>query len=416
MRKTRLDAGALYHDALTALRYALQESSSPEKFPEFLIRSIVKHYRPADAGILYLHHNKEQKIIAKASHGYPNHHTEHRLRPDESIVGYTFTQCQPLLLTSPADEDRINTALESKKTNCYAKIREGLPPIRSVMTVPIIVNGSNAGVILLEHYQRHRPFQKEDVAVLQELTYLISQEFKYVQFQQELKQTKRSYRDLLGKWIATTEKERQIIARDIHDQINQLLLSVRLNLESMEGAFPATYTQVRNNLELSKVRINQAFDELHKLVFKLRPPVLDLGLAQALEWYINNFANESEPSITLKVHGLRQWRPAPVVETNLFRIAQEALTNVVKHAQAKSARVLLNSTASRLTLVVEDEGIGFDYNMLSKATSESKILGILGMMERAHLCGGHFHIDSTPGKGTRITVDVPVSSYDWGAY
>ena len=153
----------------------------------------------------------------------------------------------------------------------------------------------------------------------------------------------------MGRWITTTEEERKLIAREMHDQINQLLLSIKLTLESMESSLPTGYANIHNKLETSKSRINQVFDELRELVYNLRPAALDdLGLAQALEWYIDTFSKESGPSIILKVNGLRHWRPAPVVETNLFRITQEALVNVVKHAQATSAKVTLTFIKSNL--------------------------------------------------------------------
>lgn len=120
--------------------------------------------------------------------------------------------------------------------------------------------------------------------------------------------------------------------------------------------------------------------------------------------------------ITLEVTGLSQRRPAPVAEIELFRIAQEALFNVIKHAKAASAIVKLNFGKSRLVLLVEDNGMGFDTNSALSISDDKQSLGLLGMRERAELCGGTLQIDSTPGDGTRVKVEIPVKSYDWGVY
>ncbi|MCL0066214.1 ATP-binding protein [Dehalococcoidia bacterium] len=135
-----------------------------------------------------------------------------------------------------------------------------------------------------------------------------------------------------------------------------------------------------------------------------------------MDWYINSRLNETRLPIALEVGGLSQRRPAPVIETALFRIAQEALSNVTKHARATSARVKLDFGKSLLVLEVEDDGRGFDTNAGFRISGDKQNLGLLGMMERAKLCGGSLKVDSAPGRGTRLRVEIPVGSYDWGAY
>jgi signal transduction histidine kinase len=135
-----------------------------------------------------------------------------------------------------------------------------------------------------------------------------------------------------------------------------------------------------------------------------------------LDWYIRRLSKEASLPIVLEVSGLSQRRPAPVVEIELFRIAQEALSNVIKHAKAASARVKLNFGKSRLVLMVQDNGTGFDTDAALSMSGDKQNLGLLGMMERAELCGGILKIESALGHGTRLKVEIPVSSYDWGAY
>jgi len=140
---------------------------------------------------------------------------------------------------------------------------------------------------------------------------------------------KRSYRELLGRFIARSEEERKKIAREIHDEVNQLLLSVKLNLEGVESTLPVESDQIRERLEVSRAQINQALDGLHELSLNLRPPALDeLGLPQAVDWYIHRLSREAGLPITLEVTRLSQRRPALVIETEIFRMLQEQVVFV----------------------------------------------------------------------------------------
>jgi signal transduction histidine kinase len=233
----------------------------------------------------------------------------------------------------------------------------------------------------------------------------------------ELKESKRSYRELLGKFLVSSEDERKRIAREIHDEINHILLSVKLNLEDMEITLPPELVKAREKLKILRAHVSKAFDDLHRLSLDLRPPGLDeLGLPQALDWYVQTLSIEAGLPIEIEVRGLSQRRPAPVVETELLRIAQEALSNILKHAQADSAGVRLTFGRSKLTLEVADDGIGFDVDAILTAHGTTRNLGLLGMIERAEMCGGELNIRSSPGGGTKLTAVVPIGSYDWGTY
>ena len=388
-----------------------------EELLSLSIKSLVETVRPADAGILYLYDERRQQLVAKASHGYQCDNIEHSLRPKEGAPGQCYALRKPLLLDSVAATREQPATLSPENLACHTKMRQGLPPTLSMIAIPLMLKEKTFGVALLEHYKQHRPFSEADISQAETLICWISLIIDDMQSHLELKHTKRSYRELLGRWITATEEERRIIAREIHDEVNQLLLSVKLNLENMESTLPADLVEARSSLEVSKSRINQVLDELHKLVLTLRPPALDdLGLAQALDWYIHNCSKEDSLSITMEVSGLSQRRPAPVIETNLFRVAQEALSNVIKHARGTSATVRLTFEKSRLTLVVEDNGVGFNSGGTLRTFGDKGNLGLIGMKERAKLCGGTLDIDSALGRGTRVKVEVPISSYDWGAY
>jgi len=395
----------------------LGDTSNLEELPGLLVRLVVESIHPADAGTVYLYDKRRRQLVAEASYGYDRNDIKCSLRPREGAPGQCYAQHKPLLFSSVEAVMEQTATLRPANLDCYAKMRQGLPPTLSMIAIPLMLRENIFGVILLEHYKQHRPFSEADLSQLEALSSWISLIIDDMQSHLELKHTKRSYRELLSKFIARSEEERKKIAREIHDEVNQLLLSVKLNLENVEGTLPADSAEVRERLEVSTSHINQALNDLHELSLNLRPPALDdLGLPQALDWYIHSLLKEACLPITLEVTGLSQRRPAPVVEIELFRIAQEALSNVIKHAKATSARVRLNFGKSRLVLLVEDNGTGFDVDAFLSMSSDKQNLGLLGMMERAELCGGILKIDSTPGQGTYLKVEIPVGSYDWGAY
>jgi signal transduction histidine kinase len=156
--------------------------------------------------------------------------------------------------------------------------------------------------------------------------------------------------------------------------------------------------------------IESLLENLHRMAARLRPAALEhLGLIPALEQYIETFIHQSSISTQFEVVGLKDKRLSSATETALYRVAQEALTNVTRHAQASHVDVLLELRGSQVVLIVEDNGIGFD---AETAAAEGR-LGLVGMRERAQMLGGTWTIESTPGEGTTIAVEVPYDHSDF---
>ena len=392
-------------------------TSNLEELLNLLIKSLVEAVQPTDAGIVYLYDGGCQQLVAKASYGYHCDNVKHSLCLNEGAPGRCYTRRECVLCSSVETVRAQTVSLKPENLDCHTKMRQGLPPTLSMIAIPLMLREEVFGVVLLEHYKQHRPFREADLPQVEALASWISLIIDDTELYLKLKRTKRSYRELLGRQITANEEEHRKIAREIHDELNQLLLSIKLDIENVENILPVDLVEVRNILELSKAHINQLLDDLHRLVLNLRPPGLDdLGLPQALDYYVRHCSKETSLSITLEVSGLGYRRPAPVIETELFRIVQEALSNVIKHARASSARIKLDFGRSRLLLVVEDNGVGFAASYVLRMSGDKKNLGLLGMKERAELCGGTLMIDSTQGKGTCIKVEIPISSYDWGGY
>jgi len=208
--------------------------------------------------------------------------------------------------------------------------------------------------------------------------------------------------------IEAQEDERRRIARELHDQIGQVLTAVKMNLHTVRQVCGCSETRsyVKDNIEA----VDEALRLVRDLSVDLRPPVLDdLGLATALRWYVDRYANRTglnaEVMIELPDHNERFSRD---LETACFRIAQEALTNIVRHANASQILVKLANDGNILLLTVRDDGVGFDHESLRQCAPRAATLGLISMQERAHAAGGIIEIDSIVSKGTEVRFRLPL--------
>jgi signal transduction histidine kinase len=211
--------------------------------------------------------------------------------------------------------------------------------------------------------------------------------------------------ELLQQITAAQEAERKRIARELHDGTGQMLTGLGLGLRGLSKRATEHDQPMASQLSDLETMAVTALGELRNLINDLRPPQLDdMGLAAALRFMVTQFnSRENAPEVDLEVHG----EPLPFpseVETTLFRIAQEGLTNVIKHAQASHVWVILNYTSSGASLRVRDDGVGFDSKAIFDSGSPRRAWGLIGVQERVNLIDADVFLDSTPGKGTTLTV------------
>jgi signal transduction histidine kinase len=213
---------------------------------------------------------------------------------------------------------------------------------------------------------------------------------------------------LLGKVISAQEEERRRIARELHDEAGQALTSLMLGLRHLEEHSDEEPAR-RKAAELRSLA-GDTLDRMHDLALELRPTALDdLGLVAALESYVKDYAAKHGLNVDFHAGSLKGGRLPPQEETTLYRIAQEAMTNVVKHADASNVSILLEQRDSTAVLIVEDDGKGFDLEAVTRGGGRAQRLGLLGMEERASLIGGRLTIESHPGGGTAVFVEIPVA-------
>jgi signal transduction histidine kinase len=207
--------------------------------------------------------------------------------------------------------------------------------------------------------------------------------------------------------VTAQEAERRNIARELHDEIGQALTVMQLNLQAMLLS-PVTDV-VSPRLNESLVLVERVLEQVRDISLNLRPSILDdLGLEPALRWYTERQAALVGLIAGFHADSLEQ-RLDPVVETECFRIAQEALTNVVRHSQAKSVTVELREKDGQLHLRVRDDGVGFDVAVVRERAVRGTSLGLLSMEERAVLAGGRLEFNSAPGRGTEVHAWFPLT-------
>ncbi len=263
---------------------------------------------------------------------------------------------------------------------------------RTGLYVPLVVRHRAIGVILAHDKLGDDPrFTQDD----QRLTETFASRAAVA-----VDQSRRVAGDALRRVVEAQELERRRLARELHDQTGQELTSVLLGLKAVEDA-PDAGARAR---ALTRVR-EQVIETLHdvrRLAVELRPKALDdFGLVPALERLAQTFVRQSGPTLDVEAH-LGTERLPSEIETALYRMVQEALTNVTKHARARSVSIVLGCTRGIVTAVIEDDGVGFDPGAAGSG------MGLEGMRERLALIGGTLKIETRPGRGTTLVAVVPL--------
>jgi len=208
------------------------------------------------------------------------------------------------------------------------------------------------------------------------------------------------------RFITAQEDERRRIARELHEEIGQALGAIRLRV----GIALRDDADRRRPLEESATIADDAIGRIRSLAVNLRPPMLDdLGLADALQWALSQQSKAAGWKASMRADELPQRLPEDV-ETACFRIGQEALSNVVRHAHAKSVEVTLENGGEELRLTVADDGDGFDIERFRRPEERRRHVGLIAMSERASLAGGRLDIESAPGEGTRVVATFPFAA------
>ncbi|MFA6564895.1 MAG: PAS domain S-box protein [Verrucomicrobiia bacterium] len=218
----------------------------------------------------------------------------------------------------------------------------------------------------------------------------------------ERKQAEEARAHLVQKLITAQEDECRRVSVELHDQMGQGLTALMLGLNALQAPKAGRGPDARQLQQLQELA-NDLMSQVHRLAWELRPAALDdLGLASALKRYVEEWSQRGGITADFHVSGQADQRLQPAVETTFYRVVQEALTNVIKHAHADRVSVLLDYRRDSVLVIVEDNGKGFDAGKVMNSINSSGRLGLLGMQERAALVGAKFNIESTPDAGTTV--------------
>ncbi|MPY87327.1 MAG: sensor histidine kinase [Luteitalea sp.] len=229
---------------------------------------------------------------------------------------------------------------------------------------------------------------------------------------QRLADSERRFRVISQGVLRVQEAERGRISRELHDGVGQALTGLKLQLDVLEREAAAGASPLIARLGELKELTERTLNDVRALSHLLRPQMLDdLGLAPTLRWLTRTFEARARVPVTFEHEGLRE-RLDPDVEIIVFRVTQEALNNVAKYAEASHVHVGVTCGEARLTLSIEDDGTGFDAGAALRATGEDQGCGVRGMRDRVQLFGGTFALNSVPGHGTRIDVELSLTHAD----
>lgn len=216
----------------------------------------------------------------------------------------------------------------------------------------------------------------------------------------------RDLQQLSARLITAQEEERRSIARELHDEVGQVLTAIKVELSVAERALEASGASARVLGDAQSIT-EGALHTVRDLSHLLHPALLDdLGLPAAIDWYLRGFGKRHQLRVELLHEGMEA-RLRPETEATLYRIVQEALTNVAKHAQASTCRVSLQRRPATVLVTVEDDGRGFDPNEVAREGAR-RGLGLIGIRERVWQLQGTLRLETTPGKGTCLTVEFPI--------
>ncbi|GBC99645.1 Redox sensor histidine kinase response regulator DevS [bacterium HR17] len=279
---------------------------------------------------------------------------------------------------------------------------------RSFIGTPISVDGEVLGLLFVAADYANA-FSDDDHAFLSAVAEHAAATLKNARLLTQLQEKERVRGLLLNKVVTAQEEERRRIAHELHDQTGQLLTALLIQLQLLERELRDERRRERvSNLRRLADSIAQ---NLHHIAWELRPPSLDeLGLTAALERMVSDWSERFQIPCDLVLDSEGDLSVSPEIAIGIYRIVQEALTNVAKHAKATRAKVTLQRADRVLRVVVEDNGVGFDPSAILRHPDETKRLGLVGMMERAAMLSGRLTVDSHPKRGTKVVLEVPLTT------
>jgi signal transduction histidine kinase len=383
--------------ALNAIVTTISQSLNLDKILNDALTKILS-LMEIEAGVVHLLDEKAGQLVIIVHRGLSPKYTQEikKLEPGEGIAGRVVQSGESIVVNDTMDSPESTTMVGERQE------------FRAYISLPVKWKNKVLGALSLASYLPNK-FESETVHLLSAMGEAIGIAVENARAAQSLEEANKIREQLLEKLISAQEEERRRIARELHDEASQALAALAINLESVADTLPMRYHDAKQKLDILKKQAIQTLGGIRNLALELRPSSLDdLGLSMAVDWYAKDYLVKRGLEVKIEVINPKAKMPSHT-ETMLFRIIQEALTNVVKHAEATKVRVQLQLSDSMATVQVEDNGKGFNVEAALNGEGIRQNLGLHGMAERATLLGGSFTIKSQLGQGTQLRVEVPVS-------
>lgn len=368
-----------------------------------VLAKIVHNFDFSERGMIVLANRHTDELDVQASTGFP---AETDDNPASQWAFNLGKQCveQATVVCRHADAEIFEISLSEMLQSQECR-KHPSPTI--MIALPLTAQQEPIGSIVLAQ-TTIAPTRQPTLAELHLMSGIAQQlglSIENARLYQEAQQREKTLAELLHQVVGAQEAERQRIARELHDATGQSLTAIGLGLRGIESLLLNNISPKLEQIREIKSYSTNALKELRQIIADLRPSQLDdLGLVPALRWYAQSFEKRRAISTEVVLKG-EEVRLPQEYEAVLFRITQEALTNIAKHANATEAVITLEMFLMQIRLTIEDNGCGFDPD---KTAGDQTGWGLLGIKERTTLLGGQYEIDSTPGQGTMIQITIPL--------
>ena len=362
---------------------ALAHMNLDDLLAELLAR-LGKALRTDYAMVALLHDADPETLYVRAIDGMPLEEVASLTVPvATSPIGPIVREKRPLMFDPPVDG------------SSYWSASLGMD-VRAGMGVPLLVEGKIIGVVFVTTID-DRKFSERDLQLLNVVADRAAPAIERARLTESVRAGRERMESLSRRLLTMQEEERRRVAFELHDELGQLLTVIKMNIAASPG-----------NAGEALDSVDTAMQTVRDLALDLRPPMLDdLGLAAALRWYADRFSHQTGIPVHVALEDVPGLDPGVAIAA--FRVAQEALTNIARHALAKNAWVTLRSSNDSIDLMVRDDGAGFDVKAANERAARGSSLGLIGMQERVALAGGTISIESAPGGGANVRAQFPVT-------
>ncbi len=353
-------------------------------------------------GAIFIMDQESQRLYPRAYRGLSQEFIQAitGLKVGEELAGKVVETGKAIFGDDIGSDPRISPSIIRSHIN-----QEGL---RAFASFPLRSKSQILGVMSVSSPVAHQ-FKAEDIELLDCIANQVAVAIENALLHQEIQRRGEMRRHLLQQCIYIQEEERRRIARELHDDTSQVLTSLSARLEAIMCMLPPDLhpNSIHGELRGIQSSMIRMIDDTHRMIYQLRPTVLDdLGLVAAVRWQADNLLEARGIKVRFDSAGKERKLPSDV-EIGLFRIIQEATNNIVKHAEAWNSKIEIRFEDNMLSILVEDDGRGFDVDQVMNITNEKRGFGLLNIKERVEYMGGQLSIQSQLNLGSQITVQIP---------